>query len=214
MLRNERMKLVVPTSFQILRILDSRARQTAPNLAALLDRETSYMSNQLSDLAAQGLVRKVGPSDNSSMYEITSRGQLVLRYAPDYSHDTVDRFRREISEAITASDLPEVPVLKLGERDFELLSTVPSQDPSTATNIAKECEKMPEIVEAGLSYLRHQGLIEKVEDRGYQRTAFGDAVIDNRDQYDETGREEFTAKVSEEARIEQESELRNEASDS
>lgn len=196
------MKIVVPTSFQVLRVLDSRARQTAPNLAELLDRETSYMSNQLADLASQGLVRKVGPSDNSSMYEITSRGRMVLEYAQEYTHDRSDEFRREIVEALQQSDLPEIPVLKLSDRDFDLLTVVPDQDPSTPDEIADQLEELPDIVEAGLSYLQHQGLIEELDDRKYHRTSLGKAVINHRDEYANLGLEQFTVTVFEEAEFE------------
>lgn len=61
-------------------------RQTAPNLAELLDHQRQYMNDRLSALAGIGLVEKVGPSNNSGMYTITTLGEAAVDLREDYDH--------------------------------------------------------------------------------------------------------------------------------
>lgn len=92
------MKLVVPTDFEILEVMSDGKRQTAPNLAALLDKESKYMNNRLADLAGHGLVEKVGPAERSGMYVITDFGRAALDHRDEYAHDSAREFR-ELIEA-------------------------------------------------------------------------------------------------------------------
>lgn len=88
------LKLVLPTDFEILEEMCDGNRQTAPNLAALLDRQRQYMNDRLSALAGYGLVEKVGPSDRSGMYTITKRGLAALKHKDEYSHDQAHEFAK------------------------------------------------------------------------------------------------------------------------
>lgn len=85
-------KLVQPTDFEILDAMADGKRQTAPNLAELLDKESRYMNNRLAELAGHGLVEKVGPSERSGMYVITERGRVALEHRDEYDHDTARKF--------------------------------------------------------------------------------------------------------------------------
>ncbi|EJN61567.1 helix-turn-helix domain-containing protein [Halogranum rubrum] len=86
------MKLVDPTDFEILEVMSEGKRQTAPNVAAHLDRKRQYMNDRLSALAGMGLVERVGPSKRSGMYVITTKGRVALNLRDQYSHADTDRF--------------------------------------------------------------------------------------------------------------------------
>lgn len=91
-------KLVVPTDFEILEAMSDGKRQTATNLAAIVDRNSRYMNNRLAELAGDGLVTKVGPADNSHMYVITDKGRLALEHRDKYSHDDADEFGQLLAD--------------------------------------------------------------------------------------------------------------------
>lgn len=91
---DQTVKLVVPTDFEILEVMSDERRQTAPNLAEILDRDSRYMNNRLAALAGSGFVQKVGPSDRSGMYIITQKGLAALEHRDKYSHDTADEFEK------------------------------------------------------------------------------------------------------------------------
>lgn len=94
-------KLVVPTDFEILEAMSDGKRQTAPNLAAILERESTYMNNRLAELAGHGLVEKVGPSERSGMYVITERGRVALEHRDEYSHDSAREFGELVDSALS-----------------------------------------------------------------------------------------------------------------
>lgn len=94
------MKLVVPTDFEILEAMSDGRRQTAPNLAEILDRESKYMNNRLAALAGHGLVEKAGPSERSGMYEITERGRVALEHRDEYSHESTMDFTAMVDEEL------------------------------------------------------------------------------------------------------------------
>lgn len=91
-------KLVLPTDFEILEALADGKRQTAPNLAAILDRERQYMNDRLSALAGYGLVEKVGPSERSGMYVISDRGRTALEHRNAYAHSETLEFAQLVME--------------------------------------------------------------------------------------------------------------------
>lgn len=95
------MKLVVPTDFEVLEVMSDGRRQTAPNLAALLDRESTYMNNRLAELAGHGLVERVGPSERSGMYAITERGRAALEHRDEYSHDSAREFGELVDRTVS-----------------------------------------------------------------------------------------------------------------
>ena len=96
----EAVKLVQPTDFEILDVLCDGERQTAPNLAEILDKRRQYMNDRLADLAANGLIEKVGPSQRSGMYVITDRGRTALKNRDRYSHSQAQEFAQLIEKEV------------------------------------------------------------------------------------------------------------------
>lgn len=84
------MRLAEPTDFQILEALEERGRNTAQNLSLLLDKDRSYVNTRLPHLAELGLVERVGPAENSGLYEITERGVVVLDNRDAYGDPDAD----------------------------------------------------------------------------------------------------------------------------
>lgn len=78
-----RLKLVVPTDFEILETMQGGERETATHIAEILGQDSRYMNNRLSSLAGYGLVDKVGVS---SMYVITHLGLAAIDLREDYDH--------------------------------------------------------------------------------------------------------------------------------
>jgi len=84
------MKLVDPTDFEILTYLDEKGRNNAVNLAAGLEKDRSYINTRLRTLADLGLVDRVGPAENSGLYEIAERGHAALECEEAYRDDDRD----------------------------------------------------------------------------------------------------------------------------
>lgn len=97
-------KLVVPTDFDILEAMSNGKRQTAPNLAEILDRESKYMNNRLAELAGGGFVKKVGPAERSGMYTITDRGRIALEHRAEYTHESAQEFAKLVDEKLEQED--------------------------------------------------------------------------------------------------------------
>lgn len=108
------MRLRRPTDFLILEALHSYGRNVAPNLAEVTGKSRKNINNRLPVLADYGLVRKIGPVDNSGLYEITDRGRVVLRLRDEYDRiedfdALVDRKLAEGSGSTTARARGEDP---------------------------------------------------------------------------------------------------------
>lgn len=82
-----KLRLVVPTDFRILEAMSDGKRQTGSNMGAIIGKDGKYMNGRFSDLAGEGLIRKVGPSPTSGMYEITDLGRAALELRDEYSHE-------------------------------------------------------------------------------------------------------------------------------
>ncbi|UWG47031.1 Transcriptional regulator, MarR family [Halanaeroarchaeum sp. HSR-CO] len=80
------MRLNLPVDLQILREMADGRRQTAKNLSAILDRDNNYVNNRVVQLEGDGLLERVGPAENSGLYEITEVGHRALRYQDKYEH--------------------------------------------------------------------------------------------------------------------------------
>lgn len=94
------MKLQRPTDFLILEVLTEDGRNVAPNIALEIDKSRSHLNVRLPVLADYGLVQRVGPADNSGLYEITDKGEAVLALRDQYDssddfEDLVERYRSE-----------------------------------------------------------------------------------------------------------------------
>ena len=84
------MRLVTPTDFDILAAMVDGRRNNAINLAAMLDRNRSYINTRLPILLDYGLVERVGPAPNSGLYEITEKGRAVVEHRDSYGEPEVD----------------------------------------------------------------------------------------------------------------------------
>lgn len=84
------MRLVDPIDFDILAELADEKRNTAPNLAAKLDRDRPYINTRLPVLADYNLLKRVGPAARSGLYEITEKGQVAVEHQEKYHADEID----------------------------------------------------------------------------------------------------------------------------
>ena len=72
------MRLVDLTDFQILEALSDGRRNVAANIAIELDKDRAYLNTRLPELEDYGLIKRIGPAENSGLYEITEVGQETL----------------------------------------------------------------------------------------------------------------------------------------
>jgi len=91
------MKLVDPTDFEILKTLQG-GRNVATNVAAELDRNRAYINTRLPQLQDYGLVDKIGPADNSGLYELTDRGRAAIVCRGQYETVDTDQFEALVDE--------------------------------------------------------------------------------------------------------------------
>lgn len=92
------MKLRQPTDFLILEALHSYGRNVAPNLSQVTGKSRKNINNRLPVLSDYGLVRKIGPSERSGLYEITDKGRIALRLREEY--DRTDQFETLIQRRL------------------------------------------------------------------------------------------------------------------
>jgi len=71
-------RLVDPTDFQILEALSDGRRNIAANIAIELDKDRAYVNTRLPELEDYGLIERIGPAQNSGLYEITDEGRETL----------------------------------------------------------------------------------------------------------------------------------------
>lgn len=72
--------LVEPTDFEILSYLSEAGRNNAVNIAVALDQNREYMNTRLRRLASHDCVERIGPAENSGLYEITEKGAVALEH--------------------------------------------------------------------------------------------------------------------------------------
>jgi predicted transcriptional regulator len=70
--------LVEPTDFEILSYLLDAGRNNAVNIAVALEQNREYMNTRLRRLASHECVERIGPAENSGLYEITEKGRAAL----------------------------------------------------------------------------------------------------------------------------------------
>ena len=87
-----------PTDFSILRVLTD-GRNVAANIHMELESAQPYVSERLGSLYDYGLVNKVGPNENSGLYEITDMGERAIEHESLYKED------QEQFEAIVEGDI-------------------------------------------------------------------------------------------------------------
>ena len=84
------MKDLNTTDLEILEALSDGKRNISANIAIDLDKNREYLNTRFSILLEHGLVRRVGQSERSGLYEITLEGQLVLKYREEFRDPHVD----------------------------------------------------------------------------------------------------------------------------
>jgi predicted transcriptional regulator len=72
--------LVEPTDFEILSYLAEEGRNNAVNVAAALEQNREYMNTRFRRLASHECVERIGPAENSGLYEITEKGKAALEH--------------------------------------------------------------------------------------------------------------------------------------
>lgn len=96
-------KLQRPTDFLILEALDEKGRNVAPNIALEIDKSRSHVNVRLPILEDYGLVKKIGPSEQSGLYEITPKGRAALSNRDRYGEEDTD-FAEAIQEDLDGID--------------------------------------------------------------------------------------------------------------
>jgi predicted transcriptional regulator len=91
------MRLTQPTDFLILEALADGERNTAVNIANLINKDRGYVNTRLPELADYGLVKKIGPHDNSGLYQITSLGVAAVEKQASYDENP-DEFKQTIQQ--------------------------------------------------------------------------------------------------------------------
>lgn len=93
------MKIRLPTDVDIMETLSDGKRNTAANLAYLIDKERAYINTRLPVLADYGLIERVGPAPNSGLYVMTDSGVSLLQRVRERQEDGVE-LRPAVDEAI------------------------------------------------------------------------------------------------------------------
>ena len=88
------MRLVQPTDFDILAALESGGRNVAANLSIRLNQDRAYINTRLPHLLDYKLVTKIGPAENSGLYEITPRGKAALQNRDRYNNLGPNQFEQ------------------------------------------------------------------------------------------------------------------------
>jgi len=109
------MKLRRPTDFLILEGLDDHGRNVATNLAHHTGKSRKNINTRLPVLADYGLVEKIGPAEQSGLYEITRKGRVALMYREQY--DTVDDFEALLDRPDASADGDAATAVARGEND-------------------------------------------------------------------------------------------------
>jgi hypothetical protein len=97
----EKVKLT-ETDFLILSKLRD-GRNIPANIALDIDRARNYIKQRMPYLLDYGLVEKIGPYEDSGLYELTERGRLAYEHRDKYHDDSVD-FDAFLDELLDSTD--------------------------------------------------------------------------------------------------------------
>jgi len=89
------------TDFKILEALDDGERNIAANIALEIDANRGYINNRFSYLLSRDLVQRVGPKEQSGLYQITAKGKTVVNHKQKCLNDEVDDFESFIEERLS-----------------------------------------------------------------------------------------------------------------
>lgn len=90
------------TDFLILEEL-REGRNLAANIALEIDRARNYVNQRMPYLLDYGLVEKIGPMEDSGLYELTEKGQLAYEHRAKYEDDAVD-FEEFLDDRLAETD--------------------------------------------------------------------------------------------------------------
>lgn len=108
------MDLDQPQDFRLLEALFSYGRNVAPNLARVADLDPDSIPERLDVLADAELVTKIGPADESGLYEITDRGRIALRLRDEY--DEGEDFEALIDRHLATDETGAATAIVRGKR--------------------------------------------------------------------------------------------------
>jgi len=77
------------TDFMILETL-REGRNLAANIAVEIDKSRKYINSKMPYLLDYGLVNRVGPAEDTGLYELTLRGEIAVQNRDKYHDDDVD----------------------------------------------------------------------------------------------------------------------------
>ncbi|MFC6973671.1 phage repressor protein [Halomicroarcula sp. GCM10025709] len=80
---------LTPADFEILGVLRD-GRNLATNIAAEIDKSRKYINRRMGYLLDYELVTKVGPVEDTGLYEITDRGRLAYEHRERYHDEDID----------------------------------------------------------------------------------------------------------------------------
>lgn len=96
------LSLLNETDFDILEVLEGGDRNVAANVAIEIDADRNYVNTRFTQLRNEELVERVGPHDQSGLYEITEKGQVVVEHREEYGE--VDDFAALVERELSQSD--------------------------------------------------------------------------------------------------------------
>jgi predicted transcriptional regulator len=91
------MRLQLPTDELILEtLLDGR--NLAVNIAQEIDRSRNYINQRMGPLMDYGLVEKVGPAEDTGLYQITPKGGAVVLLSDQYAEMGTAEFEELVEQ--------------------------------------------------------------------------------------------------------------------
>jgi len=112
------MRLRQPTDFLILEALHTYGRNVATNLAKTTGKSRKNVNNRLPVLTDYGLVRKIGPAEQSGLYEITEQGRAAIELRTEY--DDADDFEALIERRLANTGPESTAVAARGDPPEEI----------------------------------------------------------------------------------------------
>lgn len=93
------------TDFKILNVLASGKRNVAANVALEIDVDRGYINTRFGYLLSEDLVERVGPKEQSGLYEITAKGQVAVKHKEVYFADESDDFESFVEQQLSEHEL-------------------------------------------------------------------------------------------------------------
>jgi len=101
------MRFKHPVEIEILREIADDRRQTSKNLAEIIGEDRNYVNNRVGALSGSGVLERVGPADNSGIYEITDMGHRALRFQDKYAHEHAFEFGQFVKGELSREEFED-----------------------------------------------------------------------------------------------------------